>query len=84
MEQQQYTQATVDTAGNVTGVAAGTAIISYTLGTCTATKIVTVYPTPPAIVTPGFGCDLFGQQLFIDRWNYRRHMGQRFFNRSYN
>ncbi|MES2702487.1 MAG: Ig-like domain-containing protein [Bacteroidota bacterium] len=44
------TIATVNTAGVVTGVAAGTTFIVYTLGTgCVATATVTVHPLPAAI-----------------------------------
>lgn len=41
--------ATVDASGNVTGVAAGSATISYTAMTGTGTLDVTVFPTPAAI-----------------------------------
>jgi len=43
--------ATVSSSGVVTGVSAGTALISYTLttGCAPATTTVTIYPTPPAI-----------------------------------
>ena len=40
---------TVDGAGNVTGIAPGTTTISYTLGTCAATQVVTVNTEPSAI-----------------------------------
>ncbi len=45
------TVATVDpSAGNVSGLTAGTATISYTIGTgCAATEVATVNPLPPAI-----------------------------------
>ena len=42
--------ATVSGTGLVTGVAAGTATISYNLGGCSATLIVTVSPVPTAIL----------------------------------
>jgi len=44
--------ATINTAGTVTGILYGTATISYTLsaGGCAATKIITVNPTPTAIL----------------------------------
>lgn len=41
--------ATIDAAGLVTGLATGTSLISYTLGTCAATAVVTVQPLPVAI-----------------------------------
>ena len=41
--------ATTDGIGNIYGVAAGTAIISYTIGTCTVAAIVTVNPSPSSI-----------------------------------
>jgi len=41
--------ATVGTSGTVTGVAAGTVNILYTLAGCAATKSVTVLPTPAAL-----------------------------------
>ncbi len=45
--------ATIATSGNVTGVAAGTSTISYTLGTgCAVTAIVTVNALPGATITP--------------------------------
>lgn len=41
---------TISTGGIVTGIAAGTTIVSYTLGTgCSTSAIVTVYTTPAAI-----------------------------------
>ena len=44
------TIATVDISGNVTSIATGTTMITYTLGDgCIATDIVTVYPVPTAI-----------------------------------
>lgn len=45
------TRATAAATGAVTGVSAGTVTISYQLPSgCVSTRIVTVYPTPPAIV----------------------------------
>jgi len=41
--------AIVGTAGNVTGVTAGTTTISYMVGTCAATKVITVNTSPAAI-----------------------------------
>jgi uncharacterized protein YjdB len=46
-------RATAAPGGIVTGVAAGTAIITYTLPTsCIATRQITVNPAPPASITP--------------------------------
>ena len=43
--------------GNITGVAAGTTMVTYTLPTgCIATKIITVNDLPPAITGPGQVC----------------------------
>ena len=56
--------ATVSASGAVTGVGAGTAIVTYMIGTaCTATTIVTVNAVPPAImgntpICPGFSITL--------------------------
>ena len=44
--------ATVNATGVVTGVAAGTATVDYTLGGCSQTATVTVNPVPGAIITP--------------------------------
>ncbi len=57
--------ATVGTSGLVTGVAAGTAVISYTLPSgCGVTSIVTVYPLPAilgsVLVCPGVASTLTG------------------------
>ncbi len=41
--------ATVDAAGNVSGVTAGTTTVTYTLGSCSASEVVTVNPMPSAI-----------------------------------
>jgi uncharacterized protein YjdB len=41
--------ATVDAFGLISGVAAGTSAISYSIGSCVATAIVTVAPVPAAI-----------------------------------
>ncbi len=41
--------ATVGTSGIVTGVSSGTAVISYTVGGCSATKTITVNPLPGTI-----------------------------------
>jgi uncharacterized protein YjdB len=41
--------ASVGTAGNITGTTAGTALISYTFGTCRATRAVTVLASPAVI-----------------------------------
>jgi hypothetical protein len=43
------TVGTVDGLGNVTGIGLGTTTISYTIGSCAATVVVTVSPTPVAI-----------------------------------
>ena len=48
--------ATVDGAGNVTGVSAGTATITYTAAGCFNTATVTVYQTPNAITGPTSVC----------------------------
>ena len=48
--------ATVDGSGNVSGVAAGTATISYTVGGCSATTVVTVAGMPAAITGPSSVC----------------------------
>ena len=49
--------ATVSLTGTVTGIAGGTATISYTFGTgCTATHMVTVNANPPAISGPAVVC----------------------------
>lgn len=47
--------ATIDAAGNVTGVSAGTATITYTQG-CSITKTFTTYLTPAAISGSPTGC----------------------------
>ncbi len=54
----------VDGSGNVTGITAGTTTISYTLGTCAATQVVTVN-TEPAAITGNVGpvCQTFTMQL---------------------
>ncbi|PQJ09393.1 hypothetical protein CJD36_019305 [Flavipsychrobacter stenotrophus] len=46
-------QATVDTTGTVSGVAVGSAVITYTTGpgSCFATKPITISPTAPPVVT---------------------------------
>jgi len=44
--------ATVSASGVVTGVAAGTATVDYTLGGCSQTATVTVNPVPGALITP--------------------------------
>lgn len=47
------TKATAATGGIITGVAAGTANITYTLPTtCIATKQITINPAPPAVISP--------------------------------
>ncbi len=47
----------IDGAGFVTGLSAGTNVITYTLGTgCLRTAVVTVNPLPPAIAGPGAVC----------------------------
>ncbi len=49
--------ATIDGAGYITGISAGTNLISYVLGTgCLRTAVVTVNPLPPAITGPGAVC----------------------------
>jgi uncharacterized protein YjdB len=50
--------ASVDATGNVTGVSAGTAFISYTLGTgCYRTTVVTVYALPSTITGTATVCE---------------------------
>ena len=41
--------ATIDGIGNVTGVSAGTSVISYTIGSCAATQVITVNVQPAPI-----------------------------------
>ncbi len=49
--------ATIDGAGYITGITAGTNLITYTLGTgCLRTAVVTVDPLPPAIIGAGAVC----------------------------
>ena len=49
--------ATIDTSGNLTGIGAGTATVSYLLGSaCAATSVITVLPTPSAISGPAGLC----------------------------
>ncbi len=48
--------ATISPTGVVTGMGAGTATISYTLGTSYATAVVSVYATPSPIVGPDHLC----------------------------
>jgi uncharacterized protein YjdB len=48
--------ATVNSAGVVTGISAGTSTISYTISGTTSTIVVTVYATPSAIAGPGSLC----------------------------
>ncbi|MCW3122582.1 MAG: surface protein [Flavipsychrobacter sp.] len=56
--------ATAGSSGVITSVAAGTATISYTMGTgCKATAVVTVYPMPAAITGGGAICVGVAQQL---------------------
>jgi bacillolysin len=50
------TVATVNTTGMVTGLSAGTAIITYNTGACNTTKIITVNATPGAISGSGSVC----------------------------
>ena len=50
--------ATVDAFGNVTGVSAGTSMISYTIGNCYATAIVTINIQPAAITGVTSVCNL--------------------------
>ncbi len=50
--------ATVDGVGNVTGVSAGTSVISYTIGSCAATQVVTVNVQPAAIAGALTLCNL--------------------------
>ena len=49
--------------GAVTGAAAGTARISYTLGGCPATTVVTISPNPAAITSPTMVCQ--GQNVTV-------------------
>jgi len=50
--------ATVSALGLVTGLSAGTAVISYTNASgCTVTALFTVHPLPPAIIGPGIVCE---------------------------
>ena len=48
--------ATVSASGVVTGVTAGVVTISYTIGSCSATKIVTIYAIPATIGGPSSVC----------------------------
>ena len=48
--------ATVDTLGNVTGVHAGIVTITYSLGACYTTYVVTVDPLPDSILGPSSVC----------------------------
>jgi uncharacterized protein YjdB len=50
------TVATVSTTGTVTGVAAGATTISYTLGGCRVTAVVTVTSAPPVITGAIYVC----------------------------
>lgn len=56
--------ASVDLSGIVTGVSAGTSIISYTLGAgCSAVTVVTVHPVPAAISGPSSVCNGLSNSL---------------------
>ena len=57
--------ASVDGSGNVTGISAGTATVSYSLGSCMATTVVTVAGMPAAITGASFVC-LGGSTLMHD------------------
>jgi gliding motility-associated-like protein len=46
----------VPSTGTIFGVTPGTTIISYTIGICSATMVMTVNPTPAPIVGLGFAC----------------------------
>ncbi len=48
--------ATVDASGNIYGVAAGSTNITYTLGSCAASRSVTVNPNPESIMGSGLVC----------------------------
>ncbi len=48
--------ASVSATGVVSGIGAGTARLSYTIGSASATAVVTVYPTPAAITGPTSVC----------------------------
>ncbi len=48
--------ATVSSSGVVTGVGAGVVTISYTIGSCAATKLITVYAIPATIGGPSSVC----------------------------
>ncbi len=48
--------ATVDGSGDVSGVTAGTATVSYTVASCSTTAVVTVAAMPAAITAPSFIC----------------------------
>ncbi len=50
--------ATIDAAGLVTGVSAGTSMISYAIGSCYVTAIVTINPQPAAITGTFTLCNL--------------------------
>ncbi len=50
---------TVDASGNVTGIASGTTVISYTLGTCAASVVVTVNTQPGPILGTLALCETF-------------------------
>ena len=67
------TVATVSAAGVVTGVSVGTAIISYSLGTCVSTAIVTVN-TQPAVINGALSLCELGSAILTDsvsggNWN---------------
>ncbi len=54
---------TVDATGHVTGIGAGTTIISYTLGTCATSVVVTVNTQPGAILGTLSVCQTFTTTL---------------------
>ena len=54
---------TVDGSGNVTGVLAGTTVITYTIGNCISTQVVTVNPLPAAITGTMAVCSGLSTQL---------------------
>ena len=54
---------TVDGVGNVTGISAGTTVVSYTIGTCAASVVVTVNTQPGAILGTLTVCETFTTSL---------------------
>ena len=66
--------ATAGSSGAILGVSTGTAVITYALGACRATAVVTVNPLPAAITgTPGICA---GGEHHACRRDHGRHVGQ--------